>query len=85
MIDVSDKACYLKSSNPSFVKLDWIEEPIWGSRTDAIAAAYALCRAYASAGPHYVNVRYTYAASDCRLGQCGFVNQWNFGGFSDAR
>jgi hypothetical protein len=72
---------YLKSTNGSFTKLEWIEREIWGTRTDYIASLYGLAKAYLDQGPWYVNVRYTYAPGDCKYAPCGFTNQWNFGSY----
>jgi hypothetical protein len=79
VIDTTAGACYLSSTNITFMKMDWLEVPIWGANTDTIAAAYGLCKAYASDGAHYVNMRYSYAPADCTYGTCGFVGQWNYG------
>jgi hypothetical protein len=81
VIDTNAGFCYLRSSNPTFMRRDWIEEPIWGATTDATANAYELCKAYLTGGPWYVNVRYTYSPGDCSYGNCGFVDQWNFSGW----
>jgi hypothetical protein len=81
VIDTAGGSCYLSSSNPSFLKMEWIEKPIWDASTDTIAANYNLCKAYMADGTFFVNVRYSYSASDCQYGQCGFVDQWNYAAF----
>jgi hypothetical protein len=81
VIDSAGGTCYLRSSNPTFTKLEWLERAAWGASTDAIATAYGLCKAYVADGAKFVNIRYTYSASDCSYGQCGFVSQWNYAGF----
>lgn len=78
VIDTNAGFCYLRSPNPTFLKREWIETPIWGASTDSVAQAYELCKAYLTDGPFYVNVRYTYSPGDCQYGNCGFVEQWNY-------
>jgi hypothetical protein len=70
-------ACYLRTDNPTFTTLSWLEQPKWGASTDSVAAAYSICKAYTTDGTFYVNMRYTYSV--CNYGTCGFVSQWNYG------
>jgi hypothetical protein len=70
-------ACYLKTDNPTFTTLTWLEYAKWGASTDSVAAAYSICKAYTADGTFYVNMRYTYSL--CNYGTCGFVSQWNYG------
>lgn len=81
VIDPNAGDFYYKETNASFMQKQWIERPVWGAKTDEYAAIYQLAKAYETDGPWYVNVRYTYTASNCAYTPCGFVNQWNFGGF----
>jgi hypothetical protein len=74
-------ACYLRSTNIAFTKMEWIERPIWGASTDGVVVSYNLCKAYLTDGRFYVNVRYSYSPSQCDWGNCGFVNQWNYATF----
>jgi hypothetical protein len=76
VIDTTVAACYLRTDNPTFATLTWLETPKWGASTDGIAAAYGLCKAYTDQ-KWYVNMRYTYQT--CNYGTCGFVSQWNYG------
>jgi hypothetical protein len=76
VIDTTVAACYLRTDNPTFATLTWLETPKWGASTDGIAAAYGLCQAYTDK-KWYVNMRYTYQS--CNYGTCGFVSQWNYG------
>lgn len=80
VIDTNAGFCYLRTDNPSLTGFTWLERPPagWGVNTDTYAAAYGLCKAYASDGPYYLNMRYTYSSSSCSLGICGFVSQWNY-------
>jgi hypothetical protein len=70
--------CYRSSPTmPAIVSLSWFEAP--GSSTagtDAQANAWAMCEAYASKGPWYVNVRYNYTS--CAYGTCDYVLNWNW-------
>jgi hypothetical protein len=83
LIDPNSGDFYSRTENASFMKKEWLERPVtsWGARNDEIAAVYHLAKAYLDQGPWYVNVRYTYAPGDCQFAPCGFVNQWNYGGF----
>lgn len=65
--------------------LNWFQGPgADPSATDAMATAYNICEAYASKGPWYVNVRWTYPDSNCPwgVGMCGYVAQFNFSALS---
>lgn len=81
VIDTNGGHCYMRSTNVAFMKMEWIEQPIWGASTDNIANIYGLCKAFQADGPFYVNVRYSYSPSDCQWGDCGLVNQWNYATF----
>lgn len=83
VIDQNAGFCYSSVSSASFMKISWIEKPVWGASTDSIANAYKLCRAYQTDGPYYINVRYTFGQGGCLWGEgtCGFVNQWNYESF----
>lgn len=76
-INTNGGSCYLRTDNPTFTTMTWLENAKWGASTDGIAATYNLCKAYTTDGTFYVNMRYTY--SQCNYGTCGFVSQWNYG------
>lgn len=81
VIDTNGGTCYLRSTSVSFMKQEWIERALWGDSTDAVVASYGVCKAYQTDGTFYVNVRYTYSPENCQWGECGLVNQWNYGSF----
>jgi hypothetical protein len=49
---------------------------------DTMSSSYHICEAYTSAGPWYVNVRYTYTPASCPWGKCGLTGQTNYSGFT---
>jgi hypothetical protein len=76
VIDTGAGGCYLRTDNPSFATLTWIEQAKWGTGTDDVIRSYGLCKAFPDQ-KMYVNMRYSY--SQCNYGTCGFVSQWNYG------
>jgi len=78
--------CYASDTDGGVVlALNWFESP--GSdpaSDDVLANTYGICEAYATNGPWYVNVRWTYPDANCPwgAGACGYTGQWNYSAFS---
>lgn len=72
VIDTSLPACYVRSTNTSYVPLYFMVGPQSGINDAATAASYGICWA-SPASVYFVNIRYTYSAS----GTYGFAVQWN--------
>lgn len=83
LIDPNAGYFYQLATNTAFVNMTWLEKPppAWGVNWQQIANAYKLPFADKTKAPWYVNVRFNYAAGDCPYAPCGFVNQWNYGGY----
>lgn len=86
LTDANPGRCYISDTDVGAqLSLNWFEAPgVIPAVTDSTANAYGICEAYATNGPWYVNVRWTYQDASCPwgIGQCGYVGQWGYSGFT---
>lgn len=84
LTDANPGRCYVMDNLTGDVTaLNWFANPgADPAYDDQVAQAVGICEAYASKGPWYINYRWTYDASACPWGQCGFTGQWNASGYS---
>lgn len=72
-INPSAGACYMRTQTFDGSGIFWVSVPV--AYDDATLTSWGMCNAQASAGPWYVNVKYTF--SSCSFGSaCGYSWSW---------